>query len=254
MAPLLRYRDPITGLFEPLNAPPTDLDSLTDVDISTVPPADGDTLVWDANAGQWVPGAATAVGAALLTFDVPAAGGTFPLVHNLGQRFVTVQVFDPDGELVTGVVELVDADTAQWTGAGRTPGNHTAVIVGAAGPTSPASVIPGTPSAAWATTGSVTFAVSPGGVTAALDGLTYTGATPLPADGWAPVVALPAGVPAPPLAVEWTATYGTAATGSADWPVRLRVDPTFAEIQARSYASRTMSPNKGLTTSTTWVV
>ena len=34
-----------------------ELDDLTDVDLVTTPPADGDALTYDATAGQWIPGA-----------------------------------------------------------------------------------------------------------------------------------------------------------------------------------------------------
>lgn len=50
-----------------------DLDSLTDVDLTTTPPADGDTMVFDSGAGMWVPGAPAGGGGGMLTPVVTSA-------------------------------------------------------------------------------------------------------------------------------------------------------------------------------------
>ena len=39
------------------------LDDLSDVDVTTTPPSDGEALVWDATASEWVPGSAGATAA-----------------------------------------------------------------------------------------------------------------------------------------------------------------------------------------------
>lgn len=40
------------------------IDILADVDTTTTPPADGDTLVWNATLGQWIPGTPAGGGSA----------------------------------------------------------------------------------------------------------------------------------------------------------------------------------------------
>ena len=46
------------GMGTTIEGTPGALDDLTDVDVTSTPPADGNALVWDAYIGEWVPGAA----------------------------------------------------------------------------------------------------------------------------------------------------------------------------------------------------
>jgi len=55
-----------TGAYSDLSGTPTlvtQLDDLTDVDVTTTPPNDGEALVWDDGASEWVPGSAGATAA-----------------------------------------------------------------------------------------------------------------------------------------------------------------------------------------------
>jgi hypothetical protein len=55
-----------TGAYSDLSGTPTlvtQLDDLTDVDVTTTPPNDGEALVWDNGASEWVPGSAGATAA-----------------------------------------------------------------------------------------------------------------------------------------------------------------------------------------------
>jgi len=76
----------------PVRIGPMPLGGLTDVDVSSSPPGDGDALVWDAGAGEWVPGPAgggavdSVAGVAPVAGDVPDQGlrdglGVVPVVR-----------------------------------------------------------------------------------------------------------------------------------------------------------------------------
>jgi len=55
-----------TGAYSDLSGTPTlvtQLDDLTDVDVTSTPPNDGEALVWDNGASEWVPGSAGATAA-----------------------------------------------------------------------------------------------------------------------------------------------------------------------------------------------
>jgi hypothetical protein len=60
------------------------IDSLNDVDTSTVAPTDGQALVWDNTAGQWEPGTVSGSGIANVVEDTtPQLGGDLDLLGNM---------------------------------------------------------------------------------------------------------------------------------------------------------------------------
>jgi len=118
------------------------LDDLSDVDVTTTPPSDGEALVWDATASEWVPGSAgaTAAGSANeiqyndgasglaasadLTWDDSAkelgVGGDINLDDG-GTYSTTVQTVTPTANRTisfpdaTGTVALVAGSSGQLT-------------------------------------------------------------------------------------------------------------------------------------------
>ena len=133
------------------------LDDLSDVDVTTTPPSDGEALVWDATASEWVPGSAgaTAAGSANeiqyndgasglaasadLTWDDSAkelgVGGDINLDDG-GTYSTTVQVVTPTANRTisfpdaTGTVALVAGSSGQvaYNNAGSNAGLASASI------------------------------------------------------------------------------------------------------------------------------
>ena len=129
------------------------LDDLSDVDVTTTPPSDGEALVWDATASEWVPGSAgaTAAGSANeiqyndgvsglaasadLTWDDSAkelgVGGDINLDDG-GTYSTTVQTVTPTANRTisfpdaTGTVALVAGSTGQviYNNAGAQAGGN----------------------------------------------------------------------------------------------------------------------------------
>lgn len=71
--------DAASGRWVP-GAPPAALADLADVDTTTTPPTDGQTLVYDDAAGEWVPGDSSGGGSASLVLLTTTIGGEPQLV------------------------------------------------------------------------------------------------------------------------------------------------------------------------------
>ena len=112
---------------------PTSIDNLTDVDISTAAPTDGQTLVWDNANSKFIPGAASGGGGAA-TLQVSDAAPSSATANDLWLNSTNMKLF----------VYYSDGTSSQWVeiGAGGTisggGGGGSSVTVSDAAPSSPA--------------------------------------------------------------------------------------------------------------------
>ena len=113
---------------------PTSIDNLTDVDISTAAPTDGQTLVWDNANSKFIPGAASGGGGGAATLQVSDAAPSSATANDLWLNSTNMKLF----------VYYSDGTSSQWVeiGAGGTisggGGGGSSVTVSDAAPSSPA--------------------------------------------------------------------------------------------------------------------
>jgi len=91
-----------------------DLDGLTDVDVSTVAPADGQSLIWDDSNSEWIPGYPS-FGTATAPFTITTGDtATFPL-HGSSGFYADQAALEADGfTFITGSINADDT-TLQFT-------------------------------------------------------------------------------------------------------------------------------------------
>lgn len=117
------------------------LDDLDDVDTTTTPPTDGQALVWDFDAGQWVPGTVAAfvdvipsvVGTSIVHDTAAPYAVTLPdgVDETLVGKFVLVAHWlDTTADVLDDLLALTDWTLLAWTGTARDASGPFLAILG----------------------------------------------------------------------------------------------------------------------------
>lgn len=113
----------------------TDLDDLSDVDVSSTPPTDQQALIYDDGSGLWVPGDVAAGGGDPIGYAETIGDGVatnYEITHSLGTEDVLVSVYDISGAdpvLVETDVTVTGANTIEVDFSSAPASNSHRVVV-----------------------------------------------------------------------------------------------------------------------------